>query len=207
MINIIIKWLNRIKSYDLTIWVLVKLTDFLTLTKFDKQKKKNKKTKLFVKYRTQTLGFDVIKNAKSIGKGFWCGGFSSVTKNTVLKDYVNFNGMKVMGNGNCTIGSYFHSGIDCLIITQNHNYDKGTMIPYDKTYIYKDVIIEDFVWMGSKVTILPGTKIGEGAIIQAGSVVHGEIPPYAIIGGNPANIIKYRDIEHFKKLKNEGKFY
>ena len=54
--------------------------------------------------------------------------------------------------------------------------------------------------------ILPGTKIGEGAIIQGGSVVHGEIPPYAIAGGNPAKVFKYRDIEHFKKLKAEGKF-
>ena len=72
---------------------------------------------------------------------------------------------------------------------------------------YKDVTIDDFVWLGSRVTILPGTKIGEGAIIQAGSVVHGEIPPYAIAGGNPAKVFKYRDIEHFKKLKAEGRFY
>ncbi len=55
--------------------------------------------------------------------------------------------------------------------------------------------------------ILPGTKIGEGAIIQGGAVVHGEIPPYAIAGGNPAKVFKYRDIEHFKKLKAEGKFH
>ena len=40
--------------------------------------------------------------------------------------------------------------------------------------------------IGSNVTILPGTTIGEGAIIQAGAVVHGEIPPCAIVGGNPA---------------------
>ena len=49
--------------------------------------------------------------------------------------------------------------------------------------------------------------IGEGAIIQAGAVVHGEIPPYAIVGGNPAKVFKYRDIEHFQKLKAEGKVF
>ena len=59
-------------------------------------------------------------------------------------------------------------------------------IPYDETFKYKDVVIGDFVWIGSNVTILPGTTIGEGAIIQAGAVVHGEIPPCAIVGGNPA---------------------
>ena len=40
-------------------------------------------------------------------------------------------------------------------------------------------------------------------VIQAGSVVHGQIPDYAVIGGNPAKVIKYRDIEHFKKLKEQ----
>ena len=49
--------------------------------------------------------------------------------------------------------------------------------------------------------------LDEGAIIQGGSVVHGEIPPYAIAGGNPAKVFKYRNIEHFQKLKAEGKFY
>ena len=69
--------------------------------------------------------------------------------------------------------------------------------------ISKDILIEDYVWLGARVIILPGTKIGEGAIVQAGAVVHGEIPPYSIVGGNPAKIFKYRNIEHFKKIKNE----
>lgn len=78
-------------------------------------------------------------------------------------------------------------------------------IPYDSTTIKSDVIIGDFVWIGAKVIILPGTVIGEGAIIQAGSVVHGEIPPYAIAGGNPAKVFKYRNIDHFIKLKTSKK--
>lgn len=149
---------------------------------------------------------NIIATAKSVGERLWLGGESYISENTYLGNHVCFNGMKIMGAGKCTIGSYFHSGIECLIITQNHNYDKGTKIPYDDTYIYKDVEIGDFVWLGSRVMILPGTKIGEGAIIQGGSVVHGEIPPYAIAGGNPAKVFKYRDIEHFKKLKEEGKY-
>lgn len=118
------------------------------------------------------------------------------------------NGIVIEGNGHVKIGNHFHSGNELLIITQNHDYDNGSAIPYAKgEHIYKDVEIGDFVWLGSRVMILPGTKIGEGAIIQGGSVVHGEIPPYAIAGGNPAKVFKYRDIEHFKKLKAECKFY
>lgn len=75
------------------------------------------------------------------------------------------------------------------------------------TYIYKNVEIGDCVWLGSRVIILPGTKIGEGAIIQAGSVVHGDIPECAIVGGNPAKVFKYRDIEHYKNLKELKKFH
>ena len=71
----------------------------------------------------------------------------------------------------------------------------------------KDVIIDSFVWIGSRVTLLPGTHIGEGAIIQGGSVVHGQIPPYSIAGGNPAKVFKQRNIEHFEKLKKEKMFY
>lgn len=184
--------------------ILSKLNSFYIL---NKEERKSKRKNLEQQYRTKFFGYNVIKNAKEIGEGFWCGGFSSVTKNTILKDHVCFNGMRIMGGGNVTIGRYFHSGVEVLIITQNHNYDNGEAIPYDETYIYKDVEIGDFVWLGSRVMILPGTKIGEGAIIQGGSVVHGEIPPYAIAGGNPAKVFKYRDIEHFKKLKKEKKFY
>ncbi len=72
--------------------------------------------------------------------------------------------------------------------------------------IKKDVIIDSYVWIGSRVTILPGTKIGEGAIIQGGAVVHGEIPPYSIAGGNPAKVFKTRDNRRFEQLKKEGKF-
>ena len=106
-----------------------------------------------------------------------------------------------------TVGNWFHSGVGLKIFTRNHNYDRGEAIPYDKTFVQKEVVIGDFVWIGAEVILLPGTKIGEGAIIQAGSVVHGEIPPMAIAGGNPAKVFAWRDREHFEKLKAEGKFH
>jgi acetyltransferase-like isoleucine patch superfamily enzyme len=53
-----------------------------------------------------------------------------------------------------------------------------------------DIIIEDKVWIGFNVIILKGVKIGEGAVIGAGSVVTKDVPPYHIVAGNPAKIIK-----------------
>lgn len=92
------------------------------------------------------------------------------------------------------------------MITQDHNYDKGEAVPYDQTYIYKDICVEDNVWIGERVIVLGGVTIGEGAIIQAGSVVVKNIPKYAIAGGHPAAVFKYRDVEHYERLKAQGKF-
>jgi len=68
-------------------------------------------------------------------------------------------------------------------------------------------LIEDNVWLGHRVIILGGVTIGEGAIIQAGSVVVKDIPKYAIAGGHPAKVFKYRDIKHYNRLKKEKKFH
>ena len=144
--------------------------------------------------------------AGNVGKNSRANAFIRVTRNTYIGDYSNFNGMTINGKGKVIIGNYFHSGQDVHIITDVHNYE-GEAIPYDATDIVKDVIIDDFVWVGSHVIILGGVHIGEGAIIQAGSVVVKDIPSYAIVGGNPARIFKYRDIDHFNNLKAEKKFF
>lgn len=144
--------------------------------------------------------------AKKYGKNLRVNRFSIVSRTTILGENVNFNGIRISGIGKVVIGSNFHSGMGCLMISQNHNYDSGDAIPYDDTYIPKDILIGDNVWIGDRVIILGRAVIGEGAIIQAGSVVIGEIPPMAIAGGHPAKVFKYRDMGHYIKLKNEGKF-
>lgn len=55
-----------------------------------------------------------------------------------------------------------------------------------------DIIIGDDVWIGYRSTILSGVHIGQGAIVAAGAVVTKDVPPYAIVGGVPAKVIKYR---------------
>lgn len=129
-----------------------------------------------------------------------------VNSKTVLGDNVHLIGINVRGEGRVTIGDNFHEGSGCEIITENHNYDSGDAIPYDDTFISEPVEIGDNVWFGIDVTVLPGVSIGEGAIIQAGSVVTEDIPKGAIAGGHPAKVFDHRDMEHYEKLKAEGKF-
>lgn len=148
----------------------------------------------------------VLSRCGSAQGPIFANGKTIVTKNTHLGANVHFNGMSISGGGEVKIGDNFHSGPECLIISQIHNYNKGEAIPYDSTYLCQDITIEGNVWLGSRVIVLGGVNIGEGAIIQAGSVVVSDIPKFAVAGGHPAKVFKYRDIEHYKKLKLERKF-
>lgn len=127
-------------------------------------------------------------------------------ENVSIGNHCNFNMIEIKGSGEVIIGDYFHSGYGCLIETQSHNYE-GTKIPYDTTYRSYKVQIKDYVWIGDRVIICGNVTIGEGAIIAAGSVVVKDVPDYAIVGGNPAKVIKYRDISHFQELKQKGEFH
>lgn len=162
----------------------------------------------FAKGLTRRLyTYRVTMQCKTSFGPIFVNGKSSVSKYTTLGRNVHFNGIEILGCGEVVIGDNFHSGRGCLIITQYHNYNSGAAIPYDNTYILKDVFIEDNVWLGERVIVLGGVTIGEGAIIQAGSVVVKDIPKYALAGGHPACVFKYRDVAHYERLKVEEKFW
>lgn len=78
------------------------------------------------------------------------------------------------------------------------------ILPNSKDYD-RDVTIDEDVWCGTNVTILKGVHIGRGAIISAGALVINDVPPYSIVGGVPAKVLKYKwtipeILRHEKKL-------
>lgn len=166
---------------------------------------------LYWKYRRSFLIWLYTRRlrrmAQKCGRNVYVGGKSVFTGKIYLGDNCNFNGMCIQGDGTVIIGDNFHSGIECMMVTQNHDYDTGDFIPYGTGFDYKTIVIEDNVWLGNRVTITGNTRIGEGAIVAAGSVVCKDVPPFAIVGGNPAKVIKFRNIEHYNKLKEQGKFH
>ncbi len=92
------------------------------------------------------------------------------------------------------IGNYLMMAEDVLFIGGGHDFSRID-IPMGHQYDLPKtpLTIDDDVWIGARAIILPGCKrIGKGAIIGAGSVVTKDVPDYAIVGGNPARIIKYR---------------
>lgn len=162
---------------------------------------------LFKKIRTRLLTVLCLRGIKKHGTSIHVNKRSAFTKETQIGSNCHFNGMTITGNGLVTIGDNLHSGKGVSIITSFHNYDQGNALPYDDSLISKDVRIGDNVWLGQDIIILGGISIGEGAIIQAGSVVCSSIPPLAIAGGHPAKPFKYRNKEHYYLLKEQEKFF
>lgn len=123
----------------------------------------------------------------------------------ILKDYANIGkGTMINSSGGLYVGRYSGISYDCVIWTGEHRYRGSKAIPFDQCLDLKPVVIHDFVWIGTNVKIPPGKNIGEGAIVGMGSVIGKDVPPLAIMFGNPAEIIGYRDKNHFEKCKTEG---
>ena len=108
--------------------------------------------------------------------------------------YVGLGKNFIMHNRVLTIDDYLMMGEDVMFLGSGHGFDRldvpmGQQESKEKTPLY----IAGDVWIGARVVVLPGCKrIGHGAIIGAGSVVTKDVPDYAIVGGNPAKLIRFR---------------
>ena len=104
-----------------------------------------------------------------------------------------------------------------LVITGNHGRVPGIMHhelsrTHCDTDIEKDVVVEEDVWIGANVVLLSGVGVGRGSTIAAGSVVTKDVPPYSIVGGVPAQVIKFywpidTILEHEAKCYSENERY
>jgi len=96
-----------------------------------------------------------------------------------------------------TIGNNVSIAGEVRIFTMEHDIDDSDFAP-----ISAPVVIEDYVVIGTRVTILPGIHVGKGAVIASGAVVTHDVPPYTVVGGVPAKFIKERN----KNLRYTLKF-
>lgn len=100
--------------------------------------------------------------------------------------------------GKIKIGDNVSISPEVKVITAQHDLQSVNFMDIDA-----EVVIEDYVWIGTGAIILPGIKIGEGAVIAAGSVVTKNINAYEVVGGNPCKFIKKRN----KNLKYNCKYF
>ena len=133
---------------------------------------------------------------------------------------------KFVYNSNIKLKKYTRIGSDCFlngeggitieegsilapsvtILTSSHNYSQNNLMPYDFKDLKKPVTIGKGCWIGSGAMIVPGVKIGDAAVIAMGSVVTRDVPPGALVGGNPSKIIKYRK-GNFQNLIEKQLFF
>lgn len=95
--------------------------------------------------------------------------------------------------GGATIGDNVRIATHVVIVPMQHRFDRTDVPIHGQGVSSKGVVIEDDVWIGMNVSILDGVTIGRGAIVGAGAVVTKSVPAEAIVVGNPARVLRYRD--------------
>ena len=95
---------------------------------------------------------------------------------------------------NIKIGSCVMMAPEVHVVSDNHRFDRTDIPMCDQGSLteHAPTIIGDDVWIGVRAILTPGHSVGTGAVIGAGAVVTHDVPPYAIVGGNPARVIRLR---------------
>ncbi|TKJ42538.1 hypothetical protein CEE37_02290 [candidate division LCP-89 bacterium B3_LCP] len=116
-----------------------------------------------------------------VGEGFEIGDRSNIGPYCYIGAY-----------GGITIGSDVMMAPRVSLFAENHNFDRTDVPMHQQGCEKKEIVIEDDCWLASGCTILAGVTVGHGSIIAAGAVVTKNVPPYSVVAGNPAKVIRSR---------------
>jgi len=115
-------------------------------------------------------------------------------------------GAMLDGTGGIEVGDGTILAPQVWIYSRTHQFDVPSQaLPFDNVVLCKKVRIGRYVWIGARSIILPGVSIGDGAVVGAGAVVSKDVPSCAVVVGNPARVVKYRDVGHFENLESSEK--
>ena len=98
----------------------------------------------------------------------------------------------ILAGGGVTIGNGVWIANHASLITVTHPTDVEFI--GDHPHTTAPIVIEDYVWIGSHATIMPGVTLGRSCVVGAGSVVTKDVPAYAIVAGVPAKVLRYKSI-------------
>lgn len=162
---------------------------------------KNTVRTILISYKYKHVKFGLEGHSccyKSLNSSFSYSDSIKIGDNVYIGPSANFD-----GSGGITIGNGVIFAPKVTIYSRTHNFNNDLKaLPFDDVVWCAPVIIDDYVWIGANVIILPGVRIGKGVIIGAGSVVPKNIPDYAIAVGNPAKVVGYRNKDSFDTLYN-----
>jgi len=116
-----------------------------------------------------------------------------------LGDNSSFGYGSVIG-GNTKVGKNVMIGTEFMTIPRNHRTDRIDIPMIEQGFTKsQDIVIDDDVWIGNRVMVLPGVHVHSHSIIAAGAVVTKVVPEYAVVGEVPAKVIKYRNAEKVER--------
>lgn len=124
--------------------------------------------------RVPVLGFFKVENPKNVRLG----------KNVGIN-----HGVYILGHNKIIIGDNVVLSANCMILDSGLNtllFAQNFPVPHIKSFIE----IKDYVWIGAGAIVLAGVTVGERSIVAAGAVVTKDVPPYTVVAGNPAEVIK-----------------
>ena len=121
-----------------------------------------------------------------------CGRKVSIGKGTVIN-----HDCLLYTTGGLTIGENVSISSGVWLMTGTHDMNDPNFPDY-----YKPIVIGNHAWIGVRATILGGVSIGEGSVVMAGAVVARDVPPYAVVGGVPAKVVRYRELQNLSYSLN-----
>jgi acetyltransferase-like isoleucine patch superfamily enzyme len=161
--------------------------------------------------KTLTIGDNVQINALSI-EGITFGDNVSILSSTIIEctgvirnlgiGLITGNNVGIAQNcfiqvrGKVVIGNNVIFGPGVSLFSENHNFENPALPVSVQGETRKGVVIDDGVWVGARAVILDGVHIGKHSIIAAGSIVNRDVPPFTIVAGVPARIIRKREISN-----------
>ena len=133
-------------------------------------------------------------------------------KNSTIEDFATINngvGDIIIGDrtriglgntliGPVTIGNDIMLAQNVVMSGLNHGYEDITMSIHDQKVTTAQITIEDEAWIAANSVIVAGVTVGKHSVVAAGSVVTKDVPPYSIVGGNPAKLLKQYNFESKK---------
>ena len=136
----------------------------------------------------RSAGFEIGKGSQIMGELHLSGQGEWPSLFSVGQDTYITGPLRINLGGSVRIGSGVNIGHDCLFLTVDHEIGPPRRRAGWSTHL--PIVVEDGVWIASRVTVLPGVTIGRGAIVAAGAVVAADVAPHTMVGGVPARVLR-----------------